>query len=397
LVCCRHTGQVCFEHTKEPVVTHVPGTSSPFRFEGPLEPDDLIGRHAEIATLLDYAAGGRAVSLAAPRRYGKTSLLRAVGARFAREQGAVVARVDLLGLADAADFATRFATAWRSAAADDRRLRSAVERVVSGLSSLGVSLAGVGVQVSMRRTEDVIAVVHTLLDLPGQVSRPVLLVLDEFQALHAAWPNGEGVLRGHVQEQLGGVSYVFAGSQPHLLEAAFANRGRAFYQQVLRVPLGRLADSELAEGLTDRFEATDRDPGPALPALLRLAGGHPQRAMFLAHLLWEQVAAGQRADEDAADRVVARARAWVADEMVAIWSALTPAQQAALREVHRHGSAALRRHTAGTTSRATLVKAQQHLLREGLVELSPEMGPRQGRRYRLVDPLLGDWIAPAGG
>jgi len=248
------------------------------------------------------------VSLAAPRRYGKTSLLRTVGAGFAADQDAVVARVDLLGLDGLAAFATRFATAWRRGKARDRRLRSTVERAVSGLAGFGVSLAGVGVQVTLRQGDDAGAVLHALLALLRQADRPVLLVLDEFQAFARSWPQGESVLRGHVQAQLGGVCYVFAGSQPHLLEAAFADRGRAFYQQVLRVPLGRLGDQELTDGLTDRFLATDRGPGPALLPLVRLAGGHPQRAMFLAHLLWEELDRGERADEEATERVLRRAR-----------------------------------------------------------------------------------------
>lgn len=371
--------------------------SSPFRFEGPLEPEDLIGRHAETALLLDYAASGRAVSLAAPRRYGKTSLLRQVGARFAADGDAVVARVDLLGLDGPADFATRFGTAWRRATSEDRRLRSTVERALSGLAGFGVSLAGVGVQVSLERRGDPLTVLHTLLDLPRQVDRPVLVVLDEFQALHSAWSDGEGVLRGHVQEQLGAVSYIFAGSQPHLLEAAFADRGRAFYQQVLRVPLGRLGDAELADGLADRFQATNRDPGGALAMLIRLAAGHPQRAMFLAHLLWEDLAPGDRGDEESAARTVERARRWVADEMVAVWSALTPAQQAALRGVNRYGSATLRSAAADGVARSTLAGARDHLLRQGIVESTSEPGPRRGRRYRLVDPMLGDWISSRSG
>lgn len=366
--------------------------SSPFRFEGPLEAEDLIGREAETAVLLDYVASGRAVSLAAPRRYGKTSLLRQVGARFAAEDDAVIARVDLLGLDGPADFATRFATAWRRATAKDRRLRSAVERALAGLSGFGVNLAGVGVQVSLDRSTDAGTVLHALLDLPRQVDRPVLVVLDEFQALHSAWSAGEGVLRGHVQEQLGGVSYVFAGSQPHLLEAAFADRGRAFYQQVLRVPLGRLGDVELAHGLADRFAATDRDPGPALALLIGLADGHPQRAMFLAHLLWEDLGPGERAEDWHGQRMLERARYWVADEMVAVWSGLAAAQQAALREVHRHGSAVLRGSAREGMARSTLAGAQDHLVRDGLIEKTERVGPRDGRRYRLVDPLLGDWI-----
>ena len=371
---------------------HREAVSSPFRFEGPLDPDDLIGRQEETQRLLDYAADGRTVSLAAPRRYGKTSLLRQVGARFDREHHAIVARVDLLGLDGPADFATRFGTAWRRATAQDQKLRGAVERALSGLSAIGVSLAGVGVHVSLDRGSDSTTVLHALLDLPRQAARPVLVVLDEFQALHSVWPGGEGVLRGHVQAQLGEVSYLFAGSEPHLLDAAFADRGRAFYQQVLRVPLGRLGDVELASGLADRFAATNRDAGAVLSAVIHLAAGHPQRAMFLAHLLWEELAAGERADDRHWDACLARARSWVADEMVAVWTALTPAQQAALREVHRHGSATLRGTSPAALPRSTLAGAQQHLLRHGLVEQIERPGPRQGRRFRLVDPLLGDWI-----
>jgi uncharacterized protein len=365
---------------------------SPFRFEGPLEPGDLIGRGLESAQLLEYAVGGRAVSLAAPRRYGKTTLLRQVGARFAAEEGGVVARVDLLGLDGPSDFATRFGTAWRRATEADRRLRGTVERGLAGLAGLGVTLAGFGVQVRLARDTDPGTVLHALLDLPRQADRPVLVVLDEFQALHAAWPDGEGVLRGHVQEQLGAVSYVFAGSSPHLLEAAFADRGRAFYQQVLRVPLGRLTDAELAAGLGERFAATGRDVGPVLTPLVQLAAGHPQRAMFLAHLVWEELSPGDRAGGPEWERALARARSWVADEMVAVWSALSPAQQAAVREVHRSGSATLRSSSPHGLARSTLASAQEHLLRQGLVELTDRPGPRQGKRYRLVDPMLGDWL-----
>ena len=367
-------------------------TVSPFRFEGPVEPADLIGRERQTQQLADYALAGRAMSIAAPRRYGKTSLLKAVGSRLEAE-GCVVASVDLLGLDGPADFATRYATAWRKATESDRRVRGAVQRVLAGLSGLGVTVAGVGVQVSFARGQDPGAVLHTVLDLPRQVDRPVLVVLDEFQALHAAWPQGEGVLRGHVQQQLGRASYVFAGSQPHLLEAAFADSGRAFYNQVLRVPLGRLAGPALADAFTVLFEQTDRDPGLALSPLLALADGHPQRAMFLAHLLWEQTPRSSTADDSIWEAALMRARTWVADEMAAVWAPLSRNQQVALRAVAAHGSATVA--AAGDTgvARSGRQAAETALLRLGLIELdAARTGPRGGARRRLVDPLLADWI-----
>jgi hypothetical protein len=332
------------------------------------------------------------VSIAAPRRYGKTSLLRAVGETLTAE-GFLVARIDLLGLDGPADFATRFATAWRRAIDADRGLRAAALRALGGLAGLGVSVAGFGVQVSFARGQDPGPVLQAILDLPREASRPCLIVFDEFQALHEVWPGGEGVLRGHVQEQLGHAAFVFAGSQPHLLEAAFANRGRAFYQQALRVPLGRIGDADLAAAIDERFAASGRGVGVALQALLRLADGHPQRAMFLAHLLWEETPNGDVADEETWQAVLDRARRWVADEMAAVWSPLTGPQQVALRAVHMHGSATVAGSSHRAISRASLQSAQEYLLRSGLIEVDVRRtGPRGGQRFRLVDPMLGDWL-----
>jgi hypothetical protein len=265
--------------------------------------------------------------------------------------------------------------------------------VLAGLAGLGVTVAGVGVQVSFARNQDPGAVLHTVLDLPRQVDQPVLIVLDEFQALHEAWPQGEGVLRGHVQQQLGRASYIFAGSQPHLLEAAFADSGRAFYNQVLRVPLGRLEGPALAAAFTDRFEQTDRGAGVALSPLLALADGHPQRAMFLAHLLWEQTPLGEAADDQTWQATLARARTWVSDEMAAVWSPLSRNQQVALRAVAEHGSATVAAAADTGVVRSARQAAETSLLRLGLIEVDEgRTGPRGGARRRLVDPLLADWV-----
>lgn len=366
---------------------------NPFRFEGPIDPADLLGREAEVALLVRHALDRRIVSVAAPRRYGKTSLLRAAGHRLRHEHGFVVAHVDLLGLAGPADFAARFGTAWRRASAGTQPLRRQLEQVAGGLAELGVTLLGSGLTVRRRdrAPDDALAVVHALLDLPGDTDLPVLVVLDEFQALHAAWPQGEGVLRSHTQspEQNGRVAWAFAGSEPSLLAAAFEDRGRAYYQQALRVPMRRLADDELARGIAERFESTGKQVGTALGPLIRLAAGHPQRAMLLAHLLHEAVPARGVATERHWQRALETARQLVHDEATAVWESLTPPQRAALRAVHEHGSPTA---SGGTVPRASRQSAGPVLVRRGLVELDERPGPRGGRRYRLVDPMLGDWL-----
>lgn len=367
---------------------------NPFRFEGPIDPADLIGREREVETLVRHALDRRIVSVAAPRRYGKTSLLRAAGHRLADAHGFVVAHVDLLGLAGPDDFAARFGSAWRRATAARAPLRRHLEQVVGGLGEVGVTLLGSGISVRRRERghdDGGLAAVHALLDLPGDTDEPVFVVLDEFQALHAAWPQGEGVLRSHTQspQQTGRVAWAFAGSEPSLLAAAFEDRGRAYYQQALRVPMPRLADPELARGIAERFESTGKDVGVALGPLVALAAGHPQRAMLLAHLLHEAVPGRGVGTGRHWARALEAARSLVHDEATAVWESLTPAQRAALRAVHEYGSPTSGSSTVPRASRQT---AGPLLVRRGLVEPDERPGPRGGRRYRLVDPMLGDWL-----
>ena len=367
---------------------------NPFRFEGPVPADSLIGRDGVVAELVRDAVERRVVSVAAPRRYGKTSVLRAAGEVLERDHGFVVAHVDLLGLSGPEDFAARFGSAWRRATAGHKRLRRAVDTVAGGLTGFGVTVLGSGLQVSRepRHPDAALTVVHALLDLPGDAEPPVLVVLDEFQALHAAWPDGEGVLRSHTQSphQAGRVAYAFAGSEPSLLAAAFADAGRAYYQQALQVEVGRLPDPVLADGIAAAFEASGRDPGPALPALVALADGHPQRAMLLAHLLWDRTPLRRPADVDDWEQVLATARSLVVGEAQAIWESLTPVQRSALRRVLTLGSATRGPDPYGT--RPGRQSAQKLLLRRGLIEVDPVPGPRGGTSYRLVDPMLADWI-----
>ena len=64
------------------------------------------------------------------------------------------------------------------------------------------------------------------------------------------------------------------------------------------IPARRLPDSALAEFIEDRFTATDRDVGTALPHLLATSRGHPQRAAFLAHQVWQATGPGGTATVD---------------------------------------------------------------------------------------------------
>jgi len=70
---------------------------NPFVFSGPLDPEQMVDRDWETDELATLAAGGHWIRLEAPRRYGKTTLLRRVLAE-AERSGRVSTLVDLEGV-----------------------------------------------------------------------------------------------------------------------------------------------------------------------------------------------------------------------------------------------------------------------------------------------------------
>jgi AAA+ ATPase superfamily predicted ATPase len=72
--------------------------TSPFVFEGPAPPDDVVGREAELAALADRAMHGRFVLLYGPRRYGKTSLIHRIRRDATRSGDLSVVLIDLMGV-----------------------------------------------------------------------------------------------------------------------------------------------------------------------------------------------------------------------------------------------------------------------------------------------------------
>jgi hypothetical protein len=364
---------------------------SPFVYDGPLPPDQLIGREHEAATLRQWAKAGRFVALTAPRRYGKTTLIGKVARDAEAHDRMAVVVADLFDVASLADLVIRLERAW--AEHTPHRLRAAVARALAG-SEVGLSLAGAGFTVALaeRPNTDPLPALHTLLDLPNRLRGHkghdrVLVVLDEFQSLGRV-EGAEALLRSHAQHQRDAASYLFAGSEPGMLAAAFGERSRPFYGQAETFRLDRLPAPQLAEAIAAEFERTERHTGDVLPQLVSVSGGHPQRAMLLAHLLWSRVPVGQIATADDWADTMAAALRRIDAEARTLFSGLTVTERKALRAVAEYGSPlssrALRTLDLAKTSAR---QAADRLLAEGVLERD------ETDAWRLVDPLLARWIS----
>ena len=364
--------------------------SSPFVYEEPVGPEDLVDREAEVAVLRDRAADGRNCRLEGPRRFGKTSLLRGALAAAAAD-GAIPVEVNFLGCVTAADAAERIERAY--AAQLEGPLRRWFAGAVRTLRPT-VSAAPGGVGVKARPEPgtpgllDRLALPRTLHERTG---RTCVIAFDEFQELvriDAALP---GTFRAELETHGRAAAYVFSGSHPGLMRELFADRRHAFFAQAAPVSLGPLPADALGEFVSARFTAGRRDPGAGLGPLLDAAEGHPQRAMLLAHHLYARTERGRPADEETWAAAHDAARREAESELEVLWSGATALERRVLKVVAARTVALGSREAArrfGLAKSGSARVAVDRLVRDG--HLVPDETTRSG--WRVVDPFLAAWL-----
>lgn len=363
---------------------------NPFAYQGPIPPDRLIDRRSELDALQRAAATRVAIRLVAPRRFGKTSLLDAHVAAM-RAVGHRAVRVDLSRVATVADVAARVAVVYGTLPGDPGR---AVRRWAARLGvEIGVGAAKVTLGPAARQVaaDDARAALIDLLDAPARLHAAdgdlTVVCFDEFQDLLVADDGLDGLVRSVIQHHAEGVAYVYAGSQPSMMRALFADRERPFYGQARPLSLPVLPPQEAASDLEALLGDAGLEAGDAVDRILAFTGGHPQRTMLLAHHLFELLETGASPDDPAAGALDA-ALAETFDAHQAAWDGLARPERVVLlgladgllptsrrlAEEHRIPRSTLQ------TALARLESAELHVVRDD-----------QGRS-RMLDPLLREWL-----
>jgi uncharacterized protein len=364
-----------------------PGPPNPFVYDRPLPAGELIDRDEELRLLVHLAESGQSTRLVGPRRYGKTTLaLRALA--DAERIGLEAVYVDLYGAVSLDLVADRVERAYAA-------LRGPVARAVRAfLRARPAASAGIaGVHASVRSDAGAPASEQRLLrllELPqaihARTGRRTLVVFDEFQEVLRAARHADALMRSVIQHHANEASYVFAGSHPGLMLALFAERSRPFFGQTRPVELAPLPSDALAEYVEERLGV---DAPDAVDQLVAEARGHPQRAMMLAHHLWEELRSAPTPLE-AWDRALDACDAELGEGYARLWDELPTNATRVLAAVAAAGEETLFHRR--TLRRFGLTPAGAQKGRDHLVALG-EVRVGESGRLELVDPLLGRWIA----
>lgn len=377
--------------------------TNPFQYGRELAPAELVDRRADVAAVVHAMLHGGKLFLVGPRRYGKTSILRAA-------EDAVLARKGVVLRYDAEAFTSLELMAGRILADTASRLTSSVHRAGLAITEFfksvrptatydaveqkwSVSLAGTpGRQEGAPLLADVLDGVERA---ASKTRKPVALVIDEFQKIVADGPpaEAEAQIRAAIQRH-SKVGYVFAGSDTRLIADMTANPKRPFYKLGDVRFVGPLPRSDFAEFLGEGFTAGGirLTPG-SVDAVLDLAEDVPYNVQLLAHEAWE-LTRSARTPVLTPERVLAaRNTAALRNDPIysQLWASLTAPQQKALLALHREregllSAAVARRYNIAV---GTMQKALQALVLKGIVREEALLGTN---RLRFEDPLFAAWV-----
>jgi uncharacterized protein len=375
---------------------------NPFVYGEVVPGDAFVDREAELDRLVADLGNGQKVFLISPRRYGKSSLIRQTLGSL-RRRSALTVDVTVSSYSSYLAFLEGYARAiaaveskwdrartWLMEAIGSTRPEIRFEPKESGLGRFS------GAFPQVTTTRDLNRLANEVFALPGKLAaerkRTVVVALDEFQAIDSF--NGgsvEHALRAATQLQRQ-VGYVFAGSEPSLMEKMIGPR-RPFYKAGPVMRLQKISPTLFADFIAQRFAKTGMKPEDGVAdSIIELAGNLPYDVQRLAHETWDDVRAkgARKATLEDLHETLTRLLSEQEPIFEALWQRLTLQQRATLRAVVLQGGREI--HSADARSRHRL--GGPSTIQKSLAALTKQdVLLKEGPRYVVVDSLLREWVA----
>lgn len=372
--------------------------TNPFHYGDLALDETFTDREEELATLKADVLNGQNVAIIAPRRFGKSSLVRRATQGLLAD-GLLVVEVDLMSTPSKEKLAAKLAKSIHDDVASvvfnaKERLRVFSSLRVVPLVTVNPEDGSPTFSFSAARAErEIDETLERLFELPAELAadrgKRIVVYLDEFQEVTEIDPRLPAQMRAIFQQQPQ-VAHIYSGSKRHMMLRLFNDENEPFYRSAKVVEIGVIAPPVFKEFIKDRFDTTDRGVGDdAVESLLQTTRGHPYATQELAYALWETVPEGFTASSsDLRDALAAVLRAENA-RFTLLWDKASRAQrlvlQALATQPGRPFSESYRQEHQ-LPSASGVQRALTTLTTEELVAKDDK------GRYYISEPFLSEWI-----
>lgn len=372
----------------------MPQPTNPFIVSGKIDRKYFCDRTKESAQLIRYMLNGHNVVLMSPRRMGKTGLIQYC---FDDEQIGneyLTIFIDILQTTSMREFIFLFGKAVFSRLRPNRLLLDKFIQTlkslkgkfgydpITGTPSFDISLG------------DITHPNYTLEEIFQWIENsetPVIVAIDEFQQVAKyAESNAEAILRTHIQHS-SNATFIFAGSQRHLLQRMFADYSRPFYNSASFIHLDPIPLPEYTSFAKKMFGLGDKNVSDSIVGdIYDLVEGNTFYMQKIFNLCYSYITEGETCGEGQVKSAIEELHASYDTLFREMLSRLTESQKALLISIAREKEA------SGVTS-AKFIKANalasastvQNALKK-LIEY--DYLTRDHNTYSLSDKFLRLWL-----
>jgi uncharacterized protein len=374
---------------------------NPFVFGEIIDEANFVNRTDELSQLVRDLGDGQKVFLLSPRRFGKSSLV-ALALLKLKKRHIHTVNLTVSSYSSYAQFLEKFAEKVLRAAGPWERVKDWATRFARQVKpdvNINMSTGEISLSLGKGAGFDPSPIAPDVFALPGELTKSagfrMAICLDEFQQISQF--NGgsvENALRNQVQEQRE-VGYVFAGSQPSLMEEMLSAK-RPFHKAGPQMFLDKIPAKHWKDFITRHFRKRGRmldDPG--LETLLASADLIPYDVQRIAHELWDYAELKDKRQLDVSDvnSVIDTLVTSQSTYYELLWEQLSARQRAALQAIAYRGASEI--YSQGVREEFRLGPASS--VQKALQSLdSRDILDRYKGRYFFLDPLFPCWIRKQG-
>lgn len=311
---------------------------NPFLISGYISPDFFCDREKETEMILDAVRNRRHLTIFAPRRIGKTGLLKHVFYIAGQKKYFTPVYIDILATSSLKDFTECFGKSVLTALA---RNEPAIRKILKSLISIRpkISIDPVSgepsVVFTVSNTREAADSLDTVFRYIQNQKDQFVLAIDEFQQV-SAYPekNVEALIRTHMQNT-SNANMIFSGSRKHILTSIFSVPDRPFYNSTQIMEIGKIGSESYKAFILERFRRKGlKVENSAVDYILEVTAGHTFYVQYLCNRLFSD---NSKPERESVDRMMIK----IADENEAVYanyiSLITPFQFRVLRAVALNG------------------------------------------------------------
>ncbi|MCF6268090.1 MAG: ATP-binding protein [Melioribacteraceae bacterium] len=273
---------------------------NPFVFGKIADKTNFCNRKEEIKYLLQNIANGYSIWLFAPRRYGKSSLIKQVFNKKSNNIKTIY--FDLYNVQSLDDFSRKYSNTiakelfnWKE---DVKKISKQLGRYLLRLQPQLNFDVNANPSISFGNKEIVEQIdIEEVLNLPQKIAKErnikICIAFDEFQEIVRIDKFLINWMRSVFQNQKN-VSYVFLGSKQSLMENIFSNINSPFYEYALKMDIKSIARKELFTFIKNKFAKQNLTIATkTIDDILNYSNCHPHFTQYFASVVFDELRNGK--------------------------------------------------------------------------------------------------------